>query len=222
MIVHHANPALVQANRERTKQALKKLEFLMVVDIFPTATTELADLVLPAAADLEMVDYRAFSSTQGGFVTLREKVVEPAGSSRPVFEIEYELARKMGLDKVYPFRNAEEWLNFVLKPARITLDDLRRNQIIYSSPSVIYNKYQKSGFGTPSRKVECFSRRFKNANRGALPVFEYPKESAHARPDLAGKYPLSAATRRPAEYVHTRLVNLPNSGKALSGTPCEN
>ena len=213
MIVHHANPALVQANRERTKQALEKLEFLMVVDIFPTATTELADLVLPAAADLEMVDYRAFSSTQGGFVTLREKVVEPAGSSRPVFEIEYELARKMGLDKVYPFQNAEEWLNFVLKPARITLDDLRRNQIIYSSPSVIYNKYQKSGFGTPSRKVECFSGRFKSANRGALPAFEYPKESAYTRPDLAGKYPLSAATRRPAEYVHTRLVNLPTPGR---------
>ncbi len=82
MIVHHANPVLVQANRERTKQALKKLEFLMVLDIFPTATTEIADLVLPAAAASEMVDYRSFSSTKGGFVALREKLVEPPGEAR--------------------------------------------------------------------------------------------------------------------------------------------
>jgi anaerobic selenocysteine-containing dehydrogenase len=213
MIVHHANPALVQANRERTKKALEKLEFLMVMDIFPTATTELADLVLPAAADLEMVDYRAFSSTNGGFLALREKVVEPPQSARPVFEIEYELAKKMGIEQDYPFRNAEEWLNFVLKPAKVTVDDLRRQQVIYRSPAVVYKKYEEDGFKTPSGKVECYSERFKKAGRQALPVFEYPKESPAARPDLAKKFGLCATTRRPAELVHTKLVNLPTPGR---------
>jgi anaerobic selenocysteine-containing dehydrogenase len=213
MIVHHANPALVQANRERTKQALEKLEFLMVMDIFPTATTELADLVLPAAADLETVDYRALSSTNGGFLTLREKVVEPPESARPVFEVEYELAKKMGIEQGYPFRNAEEWLNFVLKPAKVTVDDLRRQHVIYGSPAAVYKKYEKDGFKTPSGKVECYSERFKKAGRQALPVFEYPKESPAARPDLAKKYSLCATTRRPAEFVHTKLVNLPTAGR---------
>jgi anaerobic selenocysteine-containing dehydrogenase len=213
MIVHHANPALVQANRERTKKALEKLEFLMVMDIFPTATTELADLVLPAAADLEMVDYRAFSSTNGGFLALREKVVEPPQSARPVFEVEYELAKKMGIEQDYPFRNAEEWLNFVLKPAKVTVDDLRRQQVIYRSPAVVYKKYEEDGFKTPSGKVECYSERFKKAGRQALPVFEYPKESPAARPDLAKKFGLCATTRRPAELVHTKLVNLPTPGR---------
>jgi anaerobic selenocysteine-containing dehydrogenase len=213
MIVHHANPALVQANRERTKKALEKLEFLMVMDIFPTATTELADLVLPAAADLEMVDYRAFSSTNGGFLALREKVVEPPQSARPVFEAEYELAKKMGIEQDYPFRNAEEWLNFVLKPAKVTVDDLRRQQVIYRSPAVVYKKYEEDGFKTPSGKVECYSERFKKAGRQALPVFEYPKESPAARPDLAKKFGLCATTRRPAELVHTKLVNLPTPGR---------
>jgi anaerobic selenocysteine-containing dehydrogenase len=213
MIVHHANPALVQANRGRTRQALEKLDFLMVVDIFPTATTEIADLVLPAAADLETVDYRAFSSTGGGFVAFREKIVEPPGSARPVFEIEYELAKRMGLEQGYPFRNAEEWLNFVLKPARINLDDLKKEQIRYCSAPVAYQKYVKSGFGTPSGKVECYSGRFKGADLPVLPVFEQPRESAAARPDLAQKFSLTATTRRPAEYVHTRLVNLPTPGR---------
>ncbi len=213
MIVHHANPALVQANRERTKQALEKLEFLMVMDIFPTATTELADLVLPAAADLETVDYRALSSTNGGFLTFREKVVEPPGSARPVFEVEYELAKKMGIEHGYPFRNAEEWLNFVLKPAKVTVDDLRRQHVIYGSPAVVYKKYEKEGFKTPSGKVECYSERFKAAGRQALPVFEYPKESPAAHPDLAKRYSLCATTRRPAEFVHTKLFNLPTAGR---------
>ncbi len=99
MIVHHSNPVLVQANQERTKKALQNLEFLMVCDIFPTATTEIADLILPSASDFERVDYRAYSSSRGGYIALREKVVEPVGESRSVFEVEYELARRIGIEE---------------------------------------------------------------------------------------------------------------------------
>ncbi len=117
------------------------------------------------------------------------------------------------MEQSYPFRNAEEWLNFVLEPGHITLDDLRRNQIIYGSPAVTYKKYEKTGFNTPSGKVECYSERFKSAGGQALPVFEYPNESPNTHPDLVNKYTLSATTRRSAEYVHTKLVNLPTPGR---------
>jgi anaerobic selenocysteine-containing dehydrogenase len=208
MIVHHSNPVLVQANQERTKKALRNLEFLMVFDIFPTATTEIADLVLPSATDFERVDYRAYSSSQGGYLALRDKIVEPAGESRSAFEVEYELARKMGMEAGYPFRNTEEWINFVLGPSRVTLDDLRRNQIVYVSPPVVYEKYKTKGFGTPSGKVECYSEKFKQSNYDALPDFEYPKESLKTNPEWSTEYPLRGTTRRPAEYVHTRFRNL--------------
>ena len=213
MIVHHANPVLIQANEERTKEAFRKLEFLMVLDIFPTCTTEMADLVLPVAADLEAVDYRAYSSSRGGVVAFREKVVEPLGESRSVFEIEYDLAKRMGIAERYPFRNAEEWIEYVLKPANITLEDLKAKHIIYASPPVVYEKYEKAGFKTPSGKVECYSERFKSANCGALPAFTYPKESGATNPQLAKEYTLKGTTRRTAEYVHTKLVNLPTAGR---------
>ncbi len=208
MIVHHTNPVLVQGNQERTGEALKKLDFLMVMDVFPTATSEIADLVLPVAADLEAVDYRAYSSSRGGFVAFREKVAEPAGEARSVFEIEYELARKMGMAETYPFTNAEEWIDFVLKPAGITVADLRNNRIIYASPPVVFRKYEKEGFRTPSGKVECFSERFRKAGYPPLPVFEQPKESPVTDPDVAAVYPLKGTTRKPAEFVHTKLRNL--------------
>jgi anaerobic selenocysteine-containing dehydrogenase len=213
MIVHHANPVLVQANQERTKEALRKLEFLMVLDIFPTGTTEMADLVLPAAADLEAVDYRAYSSSKGGFLALREKVVEPLGESRSVFEIEYALAKKMGIAESYPFKNAEEWIDFVLQPSRVTLEDLRNNHIVYASPPVAYRKYEKDGFKTPSGMVECYSKRFRRANYGALPAFEFPRESHITNLELSKEYSLHGTTRRLAEFVHTKLINLPTTNR---------
>ncbi len=208
MIVHHSNPVLVQANQERTKKALQNLDFLLVFDIFPTATTEIADLILPSATDFERVDYRAYSSSQGGYLALRDKLVEPPGESRSVFEVEYELAKKMGMEAGYPFRNTEEWINFVLEPSHVTLDDLRKNQIVYVSPPVVYEKYKTKGFGTPSQKVECYSERFKQFNDSPLPHFEYPKESHRTNPEWSTEYPLRGTTRRPAEFVHTRFRNL--------------
>jgi anaerobic selenocysteine-containing dehydrogenase len=208
MIVHHSNPVLVQGNQERTKRALQKLDFLMVLDVFPTATTEIADLVLPAAADFEALDYRAYSSIKGGFLALREKLFEPMGESRSVFAIEYQLAERLGIEKDYPFRNDAEWIDFVLRPAGVTVDDLRKSRIVYAAPPIAYRKYRKDGFKTPSRKVECYSQRFQDAGYGALPAFQEPEESS-----LTPQYPLLGTTRRPAEFVHTKLVNLPVTGK---------
>ncbi len=208
MIVHHSNPVIIQANQERTKKALESLDFLMVVDIFPTATTEIADLILPSAADFERVDYRAYSSSSGGFLVLREKVVEPPGEARSVFEIEYELAKRMGIEKAYPFRNTEEWINFVLEPSKVTLNDLRNNHIIYASKPVSYYKYKRDGFNTPSRKVECYSERFKTFKYNPLPSFEYPMESQISHPESGRRFRLQGTTRKPYEFVHSKLKNL--------------
>jgi anaerobic selenocysteine-containing dehydrogenase len=185
----------------------------MAFDIFPTASTEIADLILPAASDFERVDYRAYSSSRGGYLALREKVVEPVGESRSVFEVEYELAKRMGMEKGYPFRNAEEWMNFVLEPSHVTLDDLRNNHIVYASPPVIYKKYKNEGFKTHSRMVECYSERFKSCNYGPLPIFQYPKESHRTNPERSKEYPFLGTTRKPAEFVHTKFRNLPSINK---------
>jgi anaerobic selenocysteine-containing dehydrogenase len=73
---------------------------------------------------------------------------------------------------------------------------------------VVYKKYEKEGFKTPSGKVQCYSERFRAANRGALPTFEYPKESSITNPQWSNDYSLAATTRRTAEFVHTKLFNL--------------
>jgi anaerobic selenocysteine-containing dehydrogenase len=101
----------------------------------------------------------------------------------------------------------------VIKPSGVTLDDLRNKQIVYASPPVAYQKYKAGGFKTPSGKVECYSERFEKAKYGALPVFEPPEETPATHPELSEKYSLLATTRRCAEFVHTKLINLPAMSK---------
>ena len=55
MIINGSNPLAVRANTSRVYESLKKLEFLVVMDIYPTPTAELADIVLPAATWLEHI-----------------------------------------------------------------------------------------------------------------------------------------------------------------------
>jgi anaerobic selenocysteine-containing dehydrogenase len=205
MIVHHANPLLINANEKRVREALEKLELLIVYDIFESATAKLAHVILPAASDFERFAYRIYPSSRGAFVALQQKVIEPIGESRSVFEVEYELARRMGLEGHFPWKSNEEWVNYKLKPLGVTLEDLQKQPVIYVTPPLEYRKYLKEGFSTPSRKVELYSEKLKGLGQDALPVYKPPEES----PDLVSRFPLTATTRRPGNYVHTRFRNVP-------------
>jgi len=171
MIVANSNPALVLANAKKTREALGRLELLVVNDHFMTATAELAHLVLPDVTGFERNGYRAFSSAEGCFFAFRRKVIEPLWDCRPVFEVEYALAEKLGLGKDYPFRNNEEWIDFMVKPSGISIADLQEKQIVYTTPPVQYEKFKTKGFGTPSGKVEFFSERFEKAGYDPMPSF---------------------------------------------------
>lgn len=203
MIVYHGNPVLINADEVKVRKAFEKLDFLVVYDVFMSATAELADIVLPDASGFERFGYQVYSSSKGGVVALRQKVIDPIGESRPVFEVEYELAQRMGLAKSYPWKTTEEWIDYKLKPSGIGLEDLKRQPVIYVTPPLEYRKYLKGGFNTPSKKVEFFSGRLKDHRQEVYPVYRRPA-------GIPGdKYPLIGTTRRPGIYVHTKFRNLP-------------
>jgi anaerobic selenocysteine-containing dehydrogenase len=215
MIVHHSNPVLVQANERRTRQALEKMDFMMVTEIFPTATSEMADLVLPVASDFETFGYRAYSSVEGGFIALARPITAPVGEARCVFEVEYELAERMGLHLDYPFHDAVSWITFMIKPSGVTFERLDQEQIVYATPPVQYRKYVSRGFKTPSGKVEFYSQRFEAGGYSPIPSFTEPAGQPLIRTALAEKgFPLLGTSRRPSSFVHTKLKNLKTLSKA--------
>jgi anaerobic selenocysteine-containing dehydrogenase len=209
MIVTNSNPALVLANAKKTRSALQNLDLLVVHDHFVTATAELAHVVLPDATGLERFGYRAFSSVQGCFFALRRKVIEPLYESRPGFEVEYDLAQKMGLEKYYPFRNNEEWIDFMVKPSGISFVDLKEQEIVYTTPPVAYEKFKTKKLLTPSGKVEFFSEKFRKAGYDPIPTFREIEEDKV----IKQKFPLSGTSRKPGIYSHTKQRNIPEVSK---------
>ncbi|KPK30836.1 MAG: hypothetical protein AMK69_02220 [Nitrospira bacterium SG8_3] len=215
MIVHHSNPVLVQANEKRTRQALEKLDFIVVSDIFPTATSEMADLILPITSDFESYGYRAYSSVEGGFMALARPVVQPTGLARPVFEVEYELAERMGLHQDYPFHDTVSWIEYMIKPSNITFELLDMEQIVYATPPIQYRKYMTKGFKTPSGKVDLFSPSFEAHGYGPIPSYTDPAGEPLSAKDISEKgFSLLGTSRRPAQFVHTKFKNLKALTKA--------
>ncbi len=95
------NPLVSFPNIDVLKQALEKLEFLVVQDGFhPTPTTELADLVLPAAI---------WGEKEGTYTNSERRVskvnaaVDPPGEAQSDFDIFLALAERLGCrDELFP------------------------------------------------------------------------------------------------------------------------
>lgn len=87
------NPAVSMPDLGRIRQILGKDDlFVIVQDAFPTETTELADVVLPAAIWGEKTG--TFTNA-GRTVHISHKAVEPPGESRSDFDIFVDYARRM-------------------------------------------------------------------------------------------------------------------------------
>jgi predicted molibdopterin-dependent oxidoreductase YjgC len=97
------NPLQSEADGKKMRQRLENLEFMVVQDIFLTATAELADVVFPAAGWGEAEG--TFTSSERRVQRVR-KAVDPPGEAWDDIEILSSLARVMGHD--WPTPTAEE------------------------------------------------------------------------------------------------------------------
>jgi predicted molibdopterin-dependent oxidoreductase YjgC len=90
------NPVQSEADQHRAIRLFEGLEFLVVQDLFLTATAKLADVVLPAAAAWAEAEGTVTNSERR--VQRVRKAIEPPGEAREDLWIIYELARRMGHD----------------------------------------------------------------------------------------------------------------------------
>lgn len=98
LLIVGENPVMSYPDSSKIKMALKKLDFLVVIDIFPNETTELADVVLPAASFAEKDG--TFTSTERRIQRVR-KAVEPVGYSKADWEIISQLLTRFGIKADY-------------------------------------------------------------------------------------------------------------------------
>ncbi|TWI54055.1 assimilatory nitrate reductase catalytic subunit [Halalkalibacter nanhaiisediminis] len=132
MFIMGSNPIVSNPNATYVKEALKKLEFLVSVDMFISETGQLADLILPTTSYLE--DEGTMTNLEGR-VTLREASKEKPGQTKHDWEILCEISRVMGKEKYFSFTSAEDIFNELRVASRggvadyygITYERIRKN-----------------------------------------------------------------------------------------------
>ena len=190
LVVFASNLLLARENAKRAYRALEEVEFFAACDIFKTPTTEMADIVLPAATWLEndnIADYWKIH----GYVFPRVKAVEPLGEAKPDHVILNELGKKLGFEK-YFWNTYEKSLDFILKPANMTWPEFKK--IPYLESPVEYRKYEKKGFDTKTDKFEFYLTKYEEWGYDPLPDYTEPPESPKSDPEFVRKYPLVLTT----------------------------
>ena len=189
LMVQSANPLVSFMDANRVQRALEKLEFLVVFDLFLTQTAQMADVILPASSSFENTQLdRAFIRCSP--VRLQEQVVEPLGESRPTWKMVFDLARRIGLEKEFPWKTAEEAIDYQLEPAGITVEMLRKSPDGIMAEPVKYQKYLTEGFKTPSGKVEFYSEQLAKHGHAPVPFINGHLKDPISFMDQADRFPL--------------------------------
>ena len=201
MYIVGEDPANSDPSSRSVKRALEGLDFLVVQDIFMTATAQAADVVLPAAVWAEKEG--SFTNTERR-VQWSYKAVEPPGSALPDLEIICMVARSLGLDFDYPDAASvlAEINMTVPQYAGITRERLgKEGSLVWPCPSPDHP-------GTPILHSAGF--RLADGRAAIVPVPYRPAAEAPSR-----EYPLVLTTGRIA--LHHNAGSMTRRSPSLIG-----
>jgi len=142
------NPVMSNADPQRAREALSKLEFGVAIDLFMTPTAELCDYVLPATSFLEMdnittaFEHRPLGKTH---LQYRAAVVPPLYERRSDTWMVFELAKRMGMGQHFWNGDIEAGYEYELAPSGVTLEQLKSAPGGISQPvKTVYEKHTKT------------------------------------------------------------------------------
>jgi anaerobic selenocysteine-containing dehydrogenase len=202
---HGSNMLLSYANTKMVYEALSKLEFLAVADLFMTETARMADIVLPAASWMERESVTQNEQTSIDYFHLQQKTLQ-RGECRSDISIMNDLAGRLGFgERMFPTDGA--YFDFLLQPSGLTFEAFReRGGLAFPH---VFRKYESGGFRTPSGKVQLYDEKLKSLGYDPLPTYREPSESPISTTDLAAEYPLIITTGgRVPVFRHTELRNI--------------
>jgi formate dehydrogenase alpha subunit len=179
------NPMVSDPNLRHAEERLRRLDFLVVQDIFLTETARLADVVLPGACFAEKTG--TFTNTERR-VQLTRQAVEPAGDVRQDYEIIADLAQLFG----HAFPRTPEAI----------FEEIR--SVTPSYAGITYDRIRDVGLQWPCPTVEHPGTRFLHKDKFArglalLTPLEH-KPSAEV-PDA--EWGMVLSTGRLHEHYHT-------------------
>ena len=188
MYILGENPAMSDPDVTHAREALEKLDHLVVQDIFLTETANYADVILPAAAFYEKNGTVTNTNRQ---VQMGRAAIAPPGEAREDWAITVDLAQRLGLDWHYshPREVFAEMKRGMKSLDNITWDRLAQTAVTYPSLS-------EDDPGQPIVFGDGFPRESGRARFTPASVIP-PDESPDA------DYPMILTTGRQLEHWHT-------------------
>jgi len=129
MYIQGENPAMSDPDVSHARNALAKLDHLVVQDIFLTETAWHADVVLPSSAHAEK--WGTFTNTNRQ-VQMARPVIDPPGDARQDWKLIQDIANGIGLDWTYanPSEVFDEMANCMPSLKNITWDRVDREHSV--------------------------------------------------------------------------------------------
>jgi formate dehydrogenase alpha subunit len=196
------NPVISDPDAHHVEEAIKKLEFFVVQDLFLTETAEMADVVLPAASFAEKDG--TYTNTERRVQRVR-RAIEPLG--RPDWLIICELAKRMGatgFDFQHPSQIMDEAASLTPSYGGISYSRLEGAGLQWPCPSADHPGtpiLHTARFNTPNGKGRFVPLKF-------IPPAELPDD----------EYPLILTTGRSLYQFHTGTMTRKVAGlNALHG-----
>jgi formate dehydrogenase major subunit len=193
MYIMGENPAMSDPDADHAREALAKLDMLVVQDIFLTETAYLADVILPASSFAEKTG--TFTNTDR-YVQLGRQALDPPGNARQDLEIIIDIARQLGLS--WSYGTGEPAVAAVFDEMRHTMPSIGGItwERLQKEDSVTYPCEKE---GDPGDSV-VFIKSFPTPTGRAkfVPADIIP---ADERPDA--EYPMVLITGRQLEHWHT-------------------
>lgn len=159
LVCWNINVAASNPEQARLRRALSREDlFTVAVDVFATDTTELADVVLPAASFLECDD--VIASYFHHSLSAQVKATEPIGQSLPNTEIFRRLATAMDMHAPELHESDAEMIDRLLRGTGLGLDfaALAQRGTVWASPEPRI-QFEDLRFPTPSGRIEIASER---------------------------------------------------------------
>ncbi len=189
------NPMISDPNVNHVREALGKLDFLCVQDIFLTETAQLADVVLPAASFAEKDG--TFTNTERRVQRVR-KAFEPPGQAREDRVILCDLAARLGYEMSYADASA-------------IMDEIAAVTPIYGGIS--FERLERESLAWPCPDKDHPGTRFLHEGRfkrGKGKFHPTPFKPAAELPD--DDYPYMLTTGRILYHFHTGTLSRRTAG----------
>ena len=176
-----------------------------------TPTAAFADIVLPAATHLEFNDIGHYGLGHG-YILARPQIVDPPEECWPDIKIINELGKRIGSAEHW-YSDYNDLLASVLSPAGLTYAEFVEKG--YMQGPEQFKKYEKSGFKTPTGKVELVLSRAERFHLPPLPSFDgFPEDPD---PD----YPLVLTSSKDPFYLHSSYRWIERLRKSSPEPVCE-